>query len=429
MKKLNPFTRSYRMMELLGSKIIICLILSLTFTISSNAQFFDEISNPQVSVKINHPPGLGFKINKVAFNTANGTCSDEIITALIGDFVNNSIEVIDRENLQSILAEHDLNLSGYIDQNKAVAMGKIIGPSALITVKVLRCQTEAKNDLYALEKKYDANTKTYYNVKAFIARTRVYLKVSIQTADLTTGRIFTAIVLDYSPMKENKSYNGIPEIPPEFDVREAAFNSLVRDVHRMFLPWTETTLLYYFDDKDGNLIQAYNALSSGGPDVALDLSLKNLQNYQTMPKIKDKILAHAFYNVGMSYFIVNDFDNATKYLIEAQKLRPGTIVNQAISDCQYAKSNSIAMQSVDANAKIESDKIQAQEATAAKTETANTMTNEDILNLTNKKLPKNLILAKIKNSKCKFDTSADALLALTKAGVDEDVMMLMMEKK
>jgi tetratricopeptide (TPR) repeat protein len=405
-----------------------CLFLWL-FVSSSSAQFFDEISNPQVSVRINHAPGLGFKINKIAFNTATGTCSDEVITALIGDFVNSKIEVLDRENLKSILAEHDLNFSGYLDQNKAVEIGKIIGPSALITVKVLRCQAEIKDNLYANETKYDAQTKQNYNVVAYIARTRFYLKVSIQTADLTTGRIFTARVLDYSPVKENKSYEGRPEAPAEFDVREEAFTTLVQDVHRMFLPWSETTSLYYFDDKDGNLKQAYLALQSGAPEIALDYSLKNLEDCKNTLKIKDKTLAHAYYNLGMSYFIINEYDKAIVNFLEAQKIKPGNIINQAISNCQYAKNSSLAMQKVDENAKIEADKVQEQEANAVKTEIANTLTNADIIDLTNKKLPKNIILTKIKNSKCKFDTSTEALVALTKAGVDEEVVMVMMEKK
>jgi len=55
--------------------------------------------------------------------------------------------------------------------------------------------------------------------------------------------------------------------------------------------------------------------------------------------------------------------------------------------------------------------------------------NADIITLTQKKLPNLLILQKIKTTNCKFDTSTDALVALTNAGVSEDVIVLMMEKK
>ena len=43
------------------------------------------------------------------------------------------------------------------------------------------------------------------------------------------------------------------------------------------------------------------------------------------------------------------------------------------------------------------------------------------------KLSDAIIIHKIKNSKHKFDTSSDALVKLTKAGVKDPVIMAMME--
>lgn len=239
------------------------------------------------------------KINKVVFNPATGNCSDQTIDAMISDFVSNNVEVIDRNYLQTILAEHDFNFSGYVDKNSAVSIGKIIGPSAMITVKVLRCQTEIKNNLYVDEKKYNKKTKQNYIERAYIARTTVYLKASIQTTDLTTGRIFTARVLEYSPVKENKSYKGKPESPSKFDVQELAFHELTSDVHKMFFPWTESTDLYFMDDKDGGLKEAYKSLKAGDITQAFELSKNNLEFCKNSTDIKEKVLAHAYYNVGM----------------------------------------------------------------------------------------------------------------------------------
>lgn len=428
MKKIKPFTDLENLKTTLR-KVSLFLLVVIGLIQTTNAQFFDELSNPLVSVNIKHPPELGLKINKIAFNTSSGSCADQIIDAIISDFVNNNIEVVDRANLQTILAEHDFNFTGYVDQSTAVRIGKIIGPSALLTVKVLRCETKVQDDLYNIENKHDYKTNTNYQVKAFIARTSFFLKVSIQTTDLSTGRIFTALVLDYTPARENKSYNGKPEPPTEFEVQEIAYNSLVREVHRMFIPWTSTSDLYFFDDKEGNLKAAYIALQSGLTEDALSISIKNLENCKNTAGIKDKTLAHAYYNLGMSYFIINEYDKAILNFQQAQSLRPGTIVSEAIERCQNAKESALKMQKVDENAIIEADKALAQEAQAEKAEADNTLTNADIIDLTNKKIPKNLILQKIRISKCKFDTSSEALISLSGAGIDEEVIMLMMEKK
>ncbi len=410
-------------------KALIVLLLGTVFVINVSAQGFDAMSNPKIFVKLTHPPGLGLKIDKVVFNPATGNCADQIIDALISDFVNNKVEVIDRENLQTILAEHNFNLTGYVDKNSAVSIGKIIGPSALLTVKVLRCQTEIKDNLYEDEKKYNYETKTNYIVRAFIARTTVYLKVSIQTTDLTTGKIFTAQVFDYSPKLENRSYDGKPESPSEFDVQETAFRYLTSAVHRMFFPWTETTDLYFMDDKDGGLKEAFKALKAGYIEQAFELSQKNLEQCKNTPDIKEKVLAHAYYNLGMMHFIKNDYDKALEFFQESQKIRPGKIVTESISECNRAKSLAEEMQKVDDNAAIEIEKANIQTQQAEQSQIANTLTNADIVSLTEKKLPTNLIIQKIKTSSCNFNTSTEALVELTNAGVAEEVIILMMEKK
>ena len=322
----------------------------------AHAQFLDHLTNPTVSVRLNHPPGLGLKIDKVAFGPATGTCADQIVEALIGDFVSNHVEVIDRQNLATILAEHQFTLSGYVDQGSAAAIGKILGPSALVFVKTQRCATQ-KDTLTDTETRYNAQTKTNYNVRVYISRTRAFLKASIQTVDLATGRIFSARSLDYSPEQRTQSYDGYPDAPAEFDVLDSAIRSAVTDVHRMFLPWSEKTELVYYNDKDCGLKDAFDLLKNGDVGGATQLSEKNLQNCKSDPKIKDKVLGHAYYNVAMGHLIRDDHDKALESFREAARLRPGDIVAKAMGDCQKAKDMKLAMQQIEEKAAFDGEKV------------------------------------------------------------------------
>jgi len=63
----------------------------------------------------------------------------------------------------------------------------------------------------------------------------------------------------------------------------------------------------------------------------------------------------------------------------------------------------------------------------ARADTAGTLTNAGVIQMVLSKLSDALIIHKIKNSKRGFDTSSGALVALTKAGVSEPVIMAMME--
>lgn len=56
-----------------------------------------------------------------------------------------------------------------------------------------------------------------------------------------------------------------------------------------------------------------------------------------------------------------------------------------------------------------------------------TLTNDDVLKMSESKLGDGVILAKIKSSVCKFDTSTEALVKLKEAGVSDAVMQAMAE--
>jgi len=408
--------------------VVTLILIMFISVLTVHAQILDELFNPTISLTLKHPPELGFKVNKIAFGPASGTCADQIIEALISDFVSNQIEVVDRQNLNAILAEHNFTLSGYVDQASAAALGKILGPSALIFVKVQRCTTQ-QDKVNAKETYYDSKTKSNYQVIAYYSKTRAFLKASIQAVDLATGRIFAAQTFDYSPEKANKSYDGYPEAPAEFDVLDIAIQTMVRDVHRMFLPWSEQTNLIYYDDKSCNLKQSFEALQAGDFDRAFDISLHNLETCKNTPNVKDKVLGHAYYNVGMSYMIRDEYDKALDYFHEAARIRPGEIVSKAIADCQKAKELMISMQKIEQKATFEAEKNQAESEKAAKAETASMLTNADIIQMTKEKLPDAIIIQKIKKSKCKFDTSPDALSTLNKSGVSEKVIIAMMENQ
>lgn len=58
-----------------------------------------------------------------------------------------------------------------------------------------------------------------------------------------------------------------------------------------------------------------------------------------------------------------------------------------------------------------------------------TLTNDNVLKLVKAKLPESVIIKKIANSNCAFDTDPDALIKLKQAGVSEGVINAMVDKK
>jgi hypothetical protein len=400
----------------------ICCFCLTTFNVSG--QIFG-IGNPDVPVTLTHPPQLGIKTTKVFFLPAMGDCSEEIVDNLMTMFVANKVEVLDRNNINTILTEQNLTLSGTIDQTTAATIGKLTGASAMINVKIIRCRTESKTTSKQ-EEQVDYKSKSINLVTVYTATTQTFLRVSIQVTDLNTGRIYAAQTFEYSPSKANRGEgNNQPEAPLDLDVQKIAFNSLSFDVRKMFFTWDETVQLTFFDDKAGGLKIAYQALKAGDKERAFELSKKNIDDCRASSKIKPKVLARAYYNLGMMYFIRNEYAAAIENYREAQKIISDNSFSEAIVSCERAMQLAKDVQKVD----VRSEEIEQQLEERKQAEAANMLTNADIISLTKKNLPTSIISSKIRASKCKFDTSEDALVELTTAGVAEEIILLMMEKK
>ncbi len=325
---------------------ILALAAAILAATPMTASFWEKLTNPEVIVSITHAPSLNLQLKKIAFGPAQGQCSDPFIDSLVQLFVDNQVEVVDRQHLESILAEHRFNISGYVDLKSAAALGKILGPAALIFIKVSRCETK-RESLYK-----DYKSKYGYQ-RMYISRTKASFKGSLQTVDLATGRIFTAKTFEVSPQAENKAEGGQPEFPDENMMLDQAMAQAKAEIHRMFFPWAESVKLTYFNDKACGMKQAYALLKRGDIEGALQQSLSGLEEGKNDPDLKQKELGRAYYNAGMSYFTINDFDRALDMLNQSAKLHPGKIVDDAIITCNHAKRLAADMQQFEQRIQLE----------------------------------------------------------------------------
>jgi len=371
----RPRVSSYVVPSLLLALMIISPV--------AHAQLWDMLTNPQIRTVIGHPPGLGMQVNKIAFGPATGQGSDEFVDALTEEFVRANVEVIERQRLQALLKEHDFSFSGYVDRQSASEIGKIVGPAVMIFVNMQRRATEQKQ-LYNDWK----DSKDYVH-RTWISRTQAFIRGSVRSVDLATGRVFAATVLEAKPVFENKvDGRCCAEYPSEFDALDAGTRQVIGQAVRLFLPWNETVELYYFDPK---------------------------------------VLAHANHNVGMGYFSLGNTDKAMEYLQEAQRIKPGQIYVDAITQCQKADAYSHDMQRIEERMVMDAASVDQKNAAATKAKNIETLTNADILSLAKAKLPGTVIVAKIRSSPCRFDLSANALIQLKQGGVPDDVIVAMME--
>src|SRR5579871_2378350 len=84
-------------------------------------------TRPKVSVTLHHPAATGASLEgkKVAFGQISGPCAQQFSDLLVPVFQANHVEVVNRQQLDTILAEHRFQVSGSVDASTAVAIGKV----------------------------------------------------------------------------------------------------------------------------------------------------------------------------------------------------------------------------------------------------------------------------------------------------------------
>jgi hypothetical protein len=316
----------------------------------ASAQLWDMLTKPQVTVSLTHPPRLGLNIKKVAFGPANGMCSDEILDRLSSTLISDGVEVVDRPHLRSILGERHMSLNGYVDRQSALQMGKVLGSTALILVKISNCDTERKR-----------NFTDNRGVRTNNAILDIHIRGSLQTIDLATGRIFSAAPIFQDAELINSSNKGLPEFPPEQAVRDRAFGAAAYDASTMFVQWTEEKKLYFFNDKECNMNVAYTLLKANDFNGTVRQSEDNITACKTWPKLKDDSLAHAYYNAGLAYLLINDNQHAMAYLTKSAQMKGGDIVTQTIAEATKSAELDAEMRQVaDRTDKFEQDQANSQ---------------------------------------------------------------------
>ena len=297
------------------------------------AQLFKLSADKTVSIQISHPPSLGLTVKRIAFGQPSGTCAPELVDTVIKpEFSKNQVEVIDRQNLDQILAEHNFSQTIYADPQSTARLGRILGPSALIIVKVYDCSTEKQPLVDNSQRNLNGTLHTF-----FISKTTASLKGSIELVDLTTGRSLGSREFESHPEQQNTSDAGQPEFPPDYQVKTTAMQEAGDQITHVFFPWVESASYVFYDDKDCGLKDAYELLHRGDRDGALKLSESNLQQCESAHK-KDKTLARAAYNVGIGYFLRGDYDKASQFLHQAMQSKGAdNTAGRAAADCDRAR--------------------------------------------------------------------------------------------
>lgn len=305
------------------------------------AQFWESLTNPKITVPIQYPPQMGLMVKKVAIGKVAGTCGEELAEATTSQ-LSQTLEVLDRANLDAILREQHFALSEYVDPTSASQLGKILGAAALL---MIRANCREHQQALQQVRRGEGNTR----IPIYISRTTVTLNGSAQVVDLQTAKIYRAVPLSLSEKVEHRSEEGQPEFELPENVRTLVVIKAATSISHLLTPYTEYTEVYFYDDKTCNLKAAANALKAGMTKDALRISEENVRACEqtTFKKEKDrnKALGKAYYNLAVAQMLNRDHDSAQENFQKVIQLRgSGSIVTAAVSRNLEMKNARLEMQ-------------------------------------------------------------------------------------
>jgi hypothetical protein len=370
---------------------------------------FPAFAEKKASIKIYHPASLGEALagKRVLMGKVSGNCAEEFAGLFADDLRRHGITVFDRAGVDAVLADHDLRIASLSDPDAAMEASGFLGPSLMFSVEVPLCEARERDTTI------EGGIPAAYN-----SRAESRFTATIHAMDLTNGRELAANTINVDLQKETQSVNGVAEHRGPKDARKMAVQRAAVLAQRMYAPWTETWEVPFRDENTCGLREAGNLLAAGDYEGVVRLSRAStdscVQNSETA--------GDAWYDLGVGYMLVQNYDQALSAFEQAQKLHRRRMLKEAILGCQRIKVFIEDMAPLWQNAVVE-----AQQRAEAQADIM--LTNGFIIGLVRGNAAEGDIIGMIAAKPGRFSLAAEDLAVLKKAAVPASVISAMREKQ
>jgi len=363
----------------------------------------------RAAVRIYHPASMGEALvgKRVVFGPVSGKCADEFTELLIRDLRAHGITVFDRAGVQSVLTEHDLRLDSLTDPLAAAEISRLLGPAVLFSVDVSRCETRQREPII------EGGVPAFHK-----SRVEGHFIATIRAVDLTSGRDLAENTIHVDPLKENQAMTMVPEYPGQGEVKDMALEQAATRAQRMYLPWTETWEVPFMNERNCGLRQAWDLLKKHDYEGAVSIAQAGALSCRG----SRSTVSDAWYDLGVAYLLVQNYDDALSAFDEAQKLHRTKTLTEAILGCRRVKEFTEAMAPLWQDAAI--DRRQSEVA-----QTDILLTNGFIIGLVQGNVAAGDIIRLIAVQPGRFSLAPADLARLKQAAVPDAVIAAMRDKR
>lgn len=243
--------------------------------------------------------------------------SDEITTAL---FSSGHFDVLDRQHLNTVIEEHKLGISGFVDETTAAALGEFLGAAVMVFGRVQEDEYDEKTS------QDEPWTDKKGNRHQTFKRKGVYtLSVNFKVVDIQTARMLAVKTLSAAYKKSTDADNkAAPAIDPD-----GLYRSCVADIKDQFMKMVapydvRVKASFQTDKKLPEVGRAIRQFTVGEWDAGVAL----LEQAAQKGGLETKIRAKACYNLGLAQMYGGSIDEAIENFKKAMSLSPGSSTYQ-----------------------------------------------------------------------------------------------------
>ncbi|MBT4499289.1 MAG: tetratricopeptide repeat protein [Gemmatimonadetes bacterium] len=250
-------------------------------------------------------------------------------------------EILERSQLDALLAEHNFSISGMVDESSAVEMGQILGVEALVygSVNVFRVYDEGTREKLKIktgeetytDKKGKKKTRSVYaDIMAPGTIRRGELDLTVKIVSVESGLIVAQQNQrqTFEKTKINHAQASQTKLPGKGEIEKQLIDDALDAVCRYVAPYRVEEEVRWDGQCSGeDCDQAFSFLELGMFDEATqildDKVKKAVQNVKNRKKYlaKDKKYAALYYNLGLIAELKGDTARARECYTEALKLR------------------------------------------------------------------------------------------------------------
>lgn len=285
----------------------------------------------RIPVQVMHPAEINMSpFKQIVMGEVGGNLSRGFGDGVKEQLVDSAqFKVVDRSQLRQILGEQSLSQSDLADPKKRIKVGKLLSGAALITGHTegsVKTELTQKNMTCQRVIGKDSKGKAIWQEYGCTQYTRSSKSVtsgSVDVVSVTSGEIVKSKRLGGSCSQQTQATDAQPADIDEGELLGCALGENIRTFVKAISPWTETVSVPFFTDSGiPELEKGIRHAQMGELAEATKIFLDSAKLAEGNPKIKPKVIAKAYGNLGYSYKLLEKFDEATAAFKKAYMLNP-----------------------------------------------------------------------------------------------------------